>query len=314
MSNGTPDAPNTPGALLKLSLMQDVVLHSLTLKCENRQRGPVIFQVDFEADAMQPPQRRASTNGGNFHHDSPNVPPSPPDGDNKAGICDSSDNLMSMYETEEERKARLAATTSAHSSKKRTVTATSPTLRPGKTPRTTASDEYSLPAKHPRTRYNTKKSLEQRLDLNELLRGNGIMGNMYKESSMANRPSCCLFSYNRDRMLRNLRQCRPFTLRVHHMAWVVGRFYGRGNWRFSNGVELREYFIALVVSFDERWPLRVEIFPHTPLEIALDSSQQEELEKKKVELRRYLLRLWCWVDYGWHCFEIDFGVGSELGG
>ncbi|KAH0828952.1 hypothetical protein J3R83DRAFT_2380 [Lanmaoa asiatica] len=154
MSNGTPDAPDAPGALLKLSLMQDVVLHSLTLKCENRQRGPV--------DAMQPPQRRASTNGGNFHHDSPDVPPSPPDGDNKAGIRDSSDNLMSMYETEEERKARLAAITSAHSSKKRTVTATSPTPRPGKTPRTTTSDEYSLPAKHPRTRYNTKKLLEQR--------------------------------------------------------------------------------------------------------------------------------------------------------
>ncbi|KAG9309297.1 hypothetical protein JVU11DRAFT_10784 [Chiua virens] len=98
------------------------------------------------------------------------------------------------------------------------------------------------------------------------------------------------------------------------MAWVVGYFYRRENLRFSNGAEVCEYFTGLVVSFDERWLLRVEIFPHTPLEVALDLSQQEELEKKKVELRSYLSRLWSWIDYGWHCFEIDFGVGNELGG
>ncbi|KAG9309296.1 hypothetical protein JVU11DRAFT_10783 [Chiua virens] len=167
MSNGTPDTPDAPGALLKLVLIQDVVLHSLTLKCENCQCGPVTFQVDFEVDAMQPPPRRASTNGpdaGDLHRDSPDVPHSPPRGDNKAGVRDLSDDLMSMYETEEERKARLAAITSAQSSKKRTVTTTennSPTPQPGKAPNTAASDECSPPAKRPRTRYNTKKSLEQ---------------------------------------------------------------------------------------------------------------------------------------------------------
>lgn len=69
------------------------------------------LQVDFEdaVDGMQPPPRRASTNGvGNSHRNSPDDPHSPPH-DDKTVIRGGSDDLMSMYETEEERRARLAA-------------------------------------------------------------------------------------------------------------------------------------------------------------------------------------------------------------
>ena len=60
----------------------------------------------------------------------------------------------------------------------------------------------------------------------------------------------------------------------------------RNKWHFNDRDEIREYLTALVANFEERWLMRAAILPHIPLEIALDSSQQQEVEKKKADLRR----------------------------
>ena len=64
----------------------------------------------------------------------------------------------------------------------------------------------------------------------------------------------------------------------------MGCFYDRSIWHFSDRDECLKYFTMLVVDFDEKWPIRVEIFSNIPLEIVLDSSQQKEVEKKKANL------------------------------
>lgn len=82
-----------------------------------------------------------------------------------------------------------------------------------------------------------------------------------------------------------MNQPSPFALRACQMAWVVGRFYDRGEWSFSDHDKRCKFFTDLVINFEERWPVRMEIFPLVPLEVALDYSQQQELGRKRVALR-----------------------------
>ena len=40
----------------------------------------------------------------------------------------------------------------------------------------------------------------------------------------------------------------------------------------------------IVTRFDERWPVRDEVFPHLPFPILLDYTQQQEVAGKLVQL------------------------------
>ena len=64
----------------------------------------------------------------------------------------------------------------------------------------------------------------------------------------------------------------------------MDHFYNRAIWYFNNHNDCHNYFTVLVDDFVERWPVRVENFPHIPLETVLDLSQQEQVEKKKADL------------------------------
>ena len=77
---------------------------------------------------------------------------------------------------------------------------------------------------------------------------------------------------------------RPYPLCGRHVSWAVGHFYALGHWRFASREEHQEFFVVLVEHFDERWQMRETIFPHLPLNVVLDDSQLEELEKKKLDL------------------------------
>ncbi|KAG6373960.1 hypothetical protein JVT61DRAFT_6125 [Boletus reticuloceps] len=104
----------------------------------------------------------------------------------------------------------------------------------------------------------------------------------------------------------------PYFLCGCQIAWVVGHFYAHDNWHFSNCNECRQFFVDLVDHFDEKWPVRENVFPHLPLDIELDCSQKQELKSKKNNLFHHLVLLWKWFTYGQRNFDVEFSIISLL--
>ncbi|KAG9309563.1 hypothetical protein JVU11DRAFT_10542 [Chiua virens] len=75
-----------------------------------------------------------------------------------------------------------------------------------------------------------------------------------------------------------------YSLRSWQGSWAVRHFYGHEHRGFASHEKHWEFFLWLVECFDEKWPMRPTIFPHLPLDVTLDDTQLQELEKKKLDL------------------------------
>jgi hypothetical protein len=70
------------------------------------------------------------------------------------------------------------------------------------------------------------------------------------------------------------------------MAWAVHEFYERGNWGFSDATERRTFFHSLMLQFDQRWPVRDQLYPNQPSPTPLNDQQQQAVTRRQVALRR----------------------------
>ena len=133
-------------------------------------------------------------------------------------------------------------------------------------------------------------------------------------------------------MTRGMNHHPPIPLTACQLGWVVSEFYARGSWTFGDADEWREFFRGIALEFDQRWPLREDIFPNLPFPIALDYSQQQEVARKQEQLRRVSVHiivychaskipltdvsqhfqcLWKWIYFGMRSFGISFVPSTE---
>lgn len=75
-------------------------------------------------------------------------------------------------------------------------------------------------------------------------------------------------------------------MRGSQMGWAVREFYLRENWGFRNAPERRTFFHELMLQFDERWPVREDLYPYRPLTMALDDEEQQAVARRQDALRR----------------------------